>query len=459
MDTSYLLAKHVAETEYEDLPPEVVEVTKWSIMDTIGVILAASTLGEHGVKEIIELVKEAGGKEESTLIGFGGKTVSWMAALANGSMTHQLDYDDVYDARLCHPGAATIPAACAIAEKQGNINGKKFITAVALGCDVNCRLGLPVWRGAEGYSFLHPSVLGKFGAVASAGKLLGLDRTQMVNAFGLVLHQANVSMECVQTPGSAFRALRDAFVAKAGVLSALMAEKGIPGDKNSLDGKHGLYNLCWRSDSNPSLVTADLGKRFEGVNVSFKPWPSCRGTHAFIDAVLTIVKKHRIQPEDIGEIKLVGGLWGKGIFEGEERRRPKASIDAKISLPFVIGVAVARGNVTLEDFLPQGIQNPAALEVAKKVTYVLDERCNRPGTEPVQAEIRAKDGKKYFAEVEFPYGHPKNPISKSDLIGKFRNCAIYSVTPLSDRKLNEIIEKLDSLEELKNVSEVIQLLG
>ncbi len=80
MDCSYALARNVVDTKYEDLPVEVVEVTKNSILDTIGVILAGSTLGEEGLKGIIELVKQGGGKKESTIIGFGDKVVSWMAA-------------------------------------------------------------------------------------------------------------------------------------------------------------------------------------------------------------------------------------------------------------------------------------------------------------------------------------------------------------------------------------------
>ena len=186
MDSSYALAKNIVNTKYEDLPAEVVEVTKNSILDTIGVILAASTLGEHGVKEIVELVKEGGGTEESTIFGFGGKAVSWMAAFANGAMAHQLDYDDTYDVRDVHPGAATVPAACAIAERRGGVTGKEFITAVALGADTVCRLTLPLTRSQDEYPWHPTGIFGKFAAAAVAGKLLGLDETQMANALGLV---------------------------------------------------------------------------------------------------------------------------------------------------------------------------------------------------------------------------------------------------------------------------------
>ena len=97
METSHVLAQYIVDARYEDLPAEAIEVTKKSILDTLGVILAASTLGESGVKEIVELAGEGGGREESTILGFGRKVPVLMAALANGAMAHQLDYDDCFD--------------------------------------------------------------------------------------------------------------------------------------------------------------------------------------------------------------------------------------------------------------------------------------------------------------------------------------------------------------------------
>lgn len=460
MDSSYLLAENIVDTRYEDLPLEVIEVTKKRILDTTGVILAASTLGENSVKEIVELVKEDGGKEESTIIGFGGKVVSWMAAFANGAMAHQLDYDDCYDIGVVHPGAATVPAALAIAERQGSVTGKEFITAIALGSDVVCRLSYPLTKDTFEYAWARTGTLGKFGATASAGKLLGLDTTQMVSAFGLVLHQATISLEATYTPESDVRAIRDGFVAKAGVFSAVLANKGIIGDKNSLDGKYGLYNACWLGDSDPARVTAEIGKKFAGVDVSFKPWPCCRNLHGFIEATLHLVKEHDIKSEDIVEITAVSGGMRKSYYEElDKRRMPKTSIDARFSLPFVLGVAVARRNVMLEDFTLEGRSNPAALEVAQRVKYRFDERYKRPGIEIGLVEITVKSGQKYSKEVIFAYGHPENPISKEDLAAKFRDCASHSVTSLPRDRVDKIIETLNRLEEVTDMGQVIQLLA
>jgi len=459
METSDLLAQNIVDTRYENLPAEVIEVTKKSILDTIGVTLAATTLGENGVKEIVDFVKEGGGKEESTILGFGGRVPSWMAAFANGAVAHQLDYDDTYDVGVVHPGAPTVLAALAVAEREGNIQGKDLITAIALGVDAVCRLSLPLKRGSFEYGWVRAGTFGKYGATVSSGKLIGLNKSQMVNAFGIVLNQATISNESSYTEGSDIRAIRDGFSAQAGIVSALLAQKGVIGDQASIDGKYGFYNICWLGDSDPARVAAKLGKKFLGVDVSFKPWPCCRNIHGFLEAALHIVKEHGIKPEDISEIIAVSGGMRKSYYETiDERRNPKTSIDARFSLPFVLGVAIARGDVLLEDFTPQGRINPTALELAQKVTYRFDEQYKRAGIEIGLVEIVTKGGRKYDKEIPFAYGHPKNPISKKDLFKKFKDCARYSIKPLTGRQIEQVIDTLDHLEEVRDVREIVNLL-
>lgn len=459
METSHVLAQYIVDAKYEGLPPEVIEVTKKSILDTIGVILAATTLGEGRVEGIVDLVREGGGKQESTILGFGDKVPCWMAALANGAMAHQLDYDDCYDAGIVHPGGATVSAALAVAERQGNVRGQDFITAVALGADVVCRLSLPLKRGSFEYGWNRAGTFGKYGATAAAGKLLGLNRPQMVNAFGIVLNQATISNESAYAEGSHIRGIRDGFCAQAGILSALLAQKGVIGDQNNLDGKYGFYNICWLGDSDPAIVTADLGKKFLGADVSLKPWPCCRNVHGHVEAALCIMKEHGLRPEDIVKIIVVTGGMRQSYYETiDERRKPKTSIDAMFSLPFVMGVAIARGWILLEDFTLQGRDNPVALEVAQKVTYKLDKKYQRAGIEIGLVEVVTKEGRRYRKEVPFAYGHPQNPISKEDLFKKFKDCAQYSVRPLPRQRINEVIETLYHLEEIEDVRKVIRLM-
>lgn len=458
MDAANIFAKNTADLKYDDLPREVVEITKLSILDCLGVMVAASTLSPE-TKVIADLIKEGGGTKESSIIAFGGKTVTYMAAFANGAMCHPLDYDDTDDAAIVHPTGQTLPAVLAVAEKEGT-RGKDFITAVAIGIDLASRLGRALEKGLMGYGWLRPAIVGYFSSAAGVSKLLRLNAEKTANAFGLALNQAAGSLSSVGIAGSDFRAIRDGFSAKGGVLSALLSERGIKGDKNSIEGKYGLYNLYFQGLYDPAKLTANLGEKFAGVDVSFKPWPSCRNTHPFITATLDIIKEHNVTHEDVEWIRLSGGEFAQTLCEPlEVKRKPVSSIDAKVSLPFIIAVLLSRGNVKLADFTPSGLNDSLTLKVAEKVIWKSKKALSTDGIEPALVEIKMKDGKHYSKQINFAYGHPQNPMSENDIIAKFRDCVTYSAHPLPETTVNKVIQMVGELERIRDVSSIVQLLS
>jgi 2-methylcitrate dehydratase PrpD len=456
-DVAYDLARNVATINYKDLPPEVVAATKMSILDTLGVILAASGT-VPGIAEIVELVRETGGREEGTIVGFGGRVPAWMAAFANAAMGHAMDYDDLHHGAMVHPSSPTVTAAFAVAERLGSVKGSDFISAVALGNDVACRLGMSVpLKGTW-----HPTtVFGVFGAATAAGKLLGLDEEKMVDALGIAFCHAAGTMELREGVGSNLGGLRDAFPAKGGVLSALMVHKGIGGIKNTFEGKAGLFSVYFNGEYDRTTITSKLGKRFEGASVGFKPWPSCGTSHIYVDATLQIVNEHNIAPDDVEEITATVGDWAQKLFVPlEGRRRPATTLDAKFSIPFTVATAAARRKVVIKDFLPEGIKDPDSLKMAQKVVPKYDPAFNTiKGRPPGEIEIRTKQGKAYKKRLEVPYGHHTNPLGQDDIVKKFRDCALYSVKPLSPETVDRVIELTDRLETLDDVAEVIRLLG
>jgi 2-methylcitrate dehydratase PrpD len=126
MNESAMLAKYVADTVYEDLPGKAIEMAKMSLLDALGVTLAAGGLCKE-CSAFVEIATESGGKKESTILGFGERVPAHMAAFANGAMAHALDFEDAHDLALVHPNAPTVPAALATAESAGNLSGKRFI--------------------------------------------------------------------------------------------------------------------------------------------------------------------------------------------------------------------------------------------------------------------------------------------------------------------------------------------
>jgi len=454
---SLALARNIVDIHYDDIPRSVLDITKKSILDALGVTLAASSLGE-GCKQFIDLAIAQGGKRESTIIGFGAKVPAPLAAFANGSMAHSLDFEDAHDAALVHPNAATLPAALAVAESLGNVTGKEFLTAVVLGSDLVCRLGLALNEDLLKYGWYMPPILGAFGATAAASKLLRLNERQILDAFSLTLCQATCSAELTHSTHSIIRSIRDAFSAQAGVLSALLARKGVAGFDQPIEGKAGLFSMYARGNYDPAKLVDNLGKTFEGGNVSFKPWPSCRGTHSYIDALLQVVDKHDLKPDDVEVIKVIVSPVNKMLCHPPEiKRNPATAIDAKFSLPFVLAVALTRRRVSLDDFAPQELRNRDVLAVAQRVCCDVDASLDTKGASQGALQLSTTLGA-ITRKMQLAYGHPQNPISQEALVAKFLDCAGHSARRIPRERLDELIRSILSVEELENVAQIVEAL-
>jgi len=457
-DIAFTLAKNVVNTQFDNLTDEAIQTAKKSIIDTLGVMVGASgTTSSLG--GLVDFVKEAGGKPESTIIGFGGKVPAMMGAFVNGAMVHCLDYDDLeYDSTF-HPSGAVVPIAFALAEKNYPVNGRELIAAVALGQDIGIRLALaiPTQRKPPWHRTV---VLSTFAGAATASKLLKLDVERTVNALGIALCQSAGSMEIRWSIGNDLAALYFAFPSKAGILSALLADKGIVGIKNCFEGRAGLFNLYFEGKYNRSILTAGLGDIFTGSKIALKPWPSCMHTYIAIDVTLTLMKEHEIHSDDIDRIIVHVGDYTMSLFKPlQERRKPSSAMDAKYSIPFCVSIAAVKGNVNIDDFSPSSLADSKVLEMAQKVVPKVDKKLNlNKGLPRGAVEIITKQGGTFYKELDKPYGHPEKPLTWKEIRLKFRDCVNHSIYPLPEKNATKAIELIENLEKVGNVGEIIQLL-
>jgi 2-methylcitrate dehydratase PrpD len=456
MDATYLFARNFVNTKYEDLPAGVAEATKKEILDLLGVAIGG--FSEPGVKELLEIVADWGGKEESSIIGCTQKVPAPNAAQVNATMAHALDFDDVHEYAIMHPGIAVIPTCMAIAERKGNVSGKEFITSTALGVDMMCRLALATTPGISPIkSGWHlTSLYGFLGAAGTAGRMLGLDEERMVNAVGIAYHQCSGNGQCVKD-GALTKRLGPGFAVRGGITAALMAEKGVTGAKNCLEGEMGLYRLYMGGNYDAKALTVDLGKYFEGINVAIKPYPCCRGIHPAIDAALALVNEQNIKAENIQEIK---------IFVSEEHHfllctphdakwKPRNPVDAQFSIPWGVATAIAKKKVTLEDFTEVAIKSQDILEITKKIDVELDNTLKRVDkVDPTRVKITTKQEEVYSKHVEDPLGSLQRPMSFNDCAKKFRDCA----KKLPEGKIGRLLELIAQLEQVTDIREIISLL-
>jgi 2-methylcitrate dehydratase PrpD len=455
MDAAYLFARNFVNTKYENLPPEVVEATKKEVLDLLGVALGG--VNQPGATHVCALVKEWGGKEESSIIGSNQKAPSPNAAQANATMAHTLDFDDVHEAAVMHPGIASIPVVMAVGEAQGNLSGKEFITSTALGVDMMCRLALATTPGKSPIELgWHLTTLfGFMGSAATAARVMHLNEEQIVDAIGIGYHQSCGNGQCVKD-GALTKRLGPGFAVKGGITAALMAKAGVTGAKNSLEGEWGLYRQYMDGDYSPEILTADLGKRFEGVNVAIKPYPCCRGIHPAIDAALALSMEENIRSKDIKELILsVTDAHMKLLCNPlDAKRSPRSPVDAQFSIPWGVASAIVGRRVGLDDFTESAIKNRDVLELTQKMRVEVDNMLHKQGPEPTRVKIITNDGIAFEKVVESPLGSLERPMSFEDCARKFTDCA----KSLDSNKIERIIELVGQLEKLDDVQEIIGLL-
>jgi 2-methylcitrate dehydratase PrpD len=455
-DLVHLFADHAASLKYEDLSIEAREAAKKSILDTLGVILAASGL-EPAARGVIEIIQESGGAPACTLLGFGGRAPALMAALGNGALAHCLDYDDQTPWGQ-HAASSIVPAVLALAERQGGVSGKEMIAAVAVGQDIFARLRCNVgWKKDWNLS----TVLGVLAASASAARILSLPSSEIAHAMGIATMQSSGIMEMVAGRGSDLRGLYAGFSAKGAVLAAMMAQKGISGIDKMFEGQYGFFNTYFNGQYDLEAMVHNLGTDLLGSLTLYKRWPCVGTAHSHMKAAIDIVSEIGLEPADIAEIKLhVGDYHDLMCQPLEERRAPSTLADAKFSLPFLVAVAVVRRGMSVTDFSVGGLADAEVLDVGRKISLVADPALDwKLDLPPGRVEIIAKDGRSWVRQGKEVPGNADNPMSWADVCAKFRECASVSTNPVAEDKVAcaEVLAR--SLEDLPDGAELIRALA
>jgi len=425
------LAEWSAGLAYADLPAEVAEAAKLHLLDAVGAGFAGLALDQLPAARAVAL--ELGGEEEASAFGLPRRVGTAAAALANGSIMHALDFDDTHEVALVHSSAVVAAAALAVGEALG-ASGEELIAAAVAGYEVSSRVGLAS-PGALHLKGFHPtSVCGVFAAAAIAAKLRGLDAEQTTNALGIAGSQASGLMEFL-ADGSQTKPLHAGWAAHAGIVAAALAAHGATGPATVLEGRFGLL-ASHLGEFDSSGLAGELGERWETTAIAFKPYPTCHCTHAVLDAVAAT----GIGPEGVEEIvAVVPGEVAVGlVLEPSERKaRPRTPYDAKFSLPYCIGVLLTRGEVGVESFTADALDDEAALAIAAKVSYEVSEF---EGGNDLSGGVRARvGGQTHEASVLRPRGGPANPIAPAELRAKFLRNARLALGEERAEELSELM--------------------
>ncbi len=454
MDAVEQFADYAAGTKFSDLPDEVVENTKKFIIDTIGVGIAG--LRAPGCRETLTTIKTWGGSTESTVLLSNYKCPAPWAAFVNSVFMHSLDFDDALDVSALHANVSVLPAALALAESRQKTTGRDLICAVAVGQDVICRIGLAL---KSPLSWIRTATCGSFGATAAAGNILKLNKEKMVNAFGIAYSQTSGNVQCL-LDGALVKRIQPAFAAKAGVISAVLAKNGITGAKNVFEGDYGFFKLYEHNEYDRDILLKGLGKDYKGIELSVKPYPSCRMTHSSIDAALELRKNPQFKLSLLETIRVSVSAMAAEMVGSPFQIRKNPQVDAQFSIPYTVAVALTKGDVFLEDFEEENVLSNQRLKaLAGKVIVSADPSLPQNDIMHCRIEASMKGGKTIRADISAIKGNPLNPMNMDDCLEKFTKCVSYSRQKMPKQKVSDILKLLSNLEESKNISELTGLLG
>jgi aconitate decarboxylase len=451
MDAISTFADHVVATRFRDLPGDAVKAAKIFLLDTLGVGLAGSA--GPMARELADLSAVWGQGEEARIWGVRIARPAATAAMCNAYQVHNAEFDCVHEEAVVHAMTVVVPVALAGAERAKNVSGVELITAVALGVDVAAGLGV---AASTGLRFFRPATAGAFGATAALGKLMGFDQATMVNAFSAAYAQLSGTMQA-HTEGSPLLAMQMGFAARNALVACDLAARGFEGPKNVLEGPFGYFKL-FEPDGSPARVVQQLGRRWLITELAHKPFPSGRATHGILEACLALRREHRLAREAIDRVTahvppLVRHLVGR---PPREEMQPNY---ARLCASYVAACALRRGEVRLADFTPAAYRDAPTQDLARRIAIEVRDAGNPNAMTPVEVEILLRDGSRHAARLETVYGNPAKPLSRPDQLAKFRNNCAAAARALPTNNVEQLIARVDRLEEISNVTELVDLLA
>ena len=445
------LAQFVVETEYERIPSDVQGIVKNALLDTLGCAIAGTT--SLSSKIASKWVKRNGGREESTIIADSWKGPSTSAAFVNTISANALDFEPVGpESHVC---AVTIPSSLAVAEAV-NSTGREFLTALALGIEVSGKIGAALKR-FDRNRYKDWPILGHthavFGAAIAAGKLLGLDLEQMLNAFGIAGYSATLptlKRMFKNIPASMTKYDNLGLIAQAGVQAAYLAKDGFTGDTSVLDREDGFWKFSGYPECDWQALAPPRGSSWYALELWFKPYPVTSYTVTALDGVMSLLREEKIRPEDIREIS----VETRPQFPGSLNKKIETPLDAWLSWPFSVSALVNNVRPLKDWQSPQVISNKKILDFMDKVKIETLSReilsAEKPmweGWSPARVVITSKKGR--FEKMVY------NLKRLTDL--EIENKFIENVQDVIGREASDkLLSNCKNVESLRSITELPQ---
>ena len=448
MGATEKIAKWIVDTGYEDIPPDAIRVANESCFDLLGVILAGST---QPVADIIQqYVTDQGGNDEATVLASGQRSTSSQAALANGTMGHALDYDDF--GGFGHPTVAIFPALLALGEKTG-ATGRDLLEAYVVGCEVGLALQHATKYNQMEKGFHATAVIGHMACTAACAKLLGLDDQQTTMALGMA---GSMAGGLIHNFGTMTKPLHAGLVCRDGITAAQLGQLGLTAGDHIIEHPlgfartvlgPGIYDLEAMAD--------DLGKPFRVQDaLMIKKYPCCGGNHSMLDSLFSLMREHNFTYDDVVSAEVAQPYLSIVMMYGE----PDTGLQGKFSSQYAVAAALVDGEMGIESYTDEKVQEPIIKEAMGKVTQRVVPKADELSVDfdqGIPVKITLKDGRvfEHATTRQNILGSQHNPWGFDNIKAKFE---VNAALALSRERIAEAVETWTDIAQVGDVSEAIQ---
>ncbi len=445
-DVTGRLARYMVAARDRALPPDALRETRHRVLDTIAAMVSGARLkpGEMAIK----YVRTLGGTPEASVLTTDFRTSAVNAALINGMLAHSDETDDFEPVTKAHPGCSVVPAALAIAEREGR-SGQEFLRAVALGYDVCCRFLLAL--GADHVRGTHRSAEGTsatFGAVGAAASLARLDEPGMRYAISYAAQQVSGLWSWVGDTEHVEKAFDFAGMgARNGVTAATMVQAGFSGVPDVLDGEHNML-IALSAAPHPEEMVAGLGSRFFVTETAIKPYSVGYPIQSAVDAFLALRREHGLTAANVRHITVRLPEDGARIVDN--------SAMPDVNCQYIIAVALVDGAVSFDDSHSYTrMVDPQIQAVRQRVELVADRALMTPDApRSARVEVTLEDGRTVSHFTRFASGTKENPLTTEEVTAKARHL----MTPvLGAQKTEALIQRVNALETVANIRDLRSL--
>ena len=437
------VVRFVVDTRLENIPNDAVRTAKNAILDCLGVALAGSQ--EKCARICAEQARFERAFGAACLWGQGLKSSVTLAALANGTAAHALDYD--HSVYWGQPTSGLIPSLLSLGESLG-ASGRELLEAFVAGFEFTSKVAKEVTDEARN-GWTSTGTLGTLGAAVGCAKLLGLDSDRVQLALGIA---GSMAGGLVCNYGTMSKPLHAGLAARNGVLAAQLAERGYTAHPESLESEAGFYEGFLPNVRNSGSLD-ELGSSYElSKGIKIKNYPCGGLTHSAIDAVLEMRAHSSVVAEMIEsiEVEVPQHTYKRIAF-----LTPQTGLEGKFCMGYIVARAIIDGKVTLDAFTDRAVREEPIVELARRVHMKLNPSVSESPSlgRPCKVSVLLKNGQSYSRHVASEKGSREVPLSMQEIRAKFIDCAGRCIDEGSIQKALEYVEHLEEVDDLRALCE------